>query len=452
MLNHPHSSNSPKKSAFQDIIIKKPPLPQKKVVIPDTFQKKGHSLFIERTNAAVRIGEIKKDNSDARPKKKRWYVARPLVILYAVVAFTLFLVVVDAFSGVHVAITPHQEFFKVDTVLKASVDGQADLGVETVIMEESLKQSLSVSGQQDVEEKSSGTLTIYNEFSSAPQVFVGRTRFETPDGKIYRIAEQVTVPGAKIADGKIEPSSLDVTVYADEPGEEYNIGPADFTIPGFKGSPRYEKFYARSSSGMSGGFNGTTRVATKEDIDALSSALETQIREKLARRLTDELPENMIVPENAASLSVVKKDFSAEAGKPAETLVLDMTMRYDGLAVSVDDLEELLIKRYLEQEGENNTQFDIVNIGNLSYQAQESDPRSGIMTLHIEGFAHVVWNIDQSLLAENLAAAGFRKQLNVFSYYPQIEEAVISFSPSWWRVFPNDPDKITIERTLFESP
>ncbi|MDP2677071.1 MAG: hypothetical protein Q8O83_05340 [bacterium] len=380
---------------------------------------------------------------------RRWYLRRPFFILYGVLAFTLFLVFVDLLSGVTVAITPHQEFFNIDTLVKFSGNGG---GVETIQLEETIQGTAETHGEKDVEEKSSGKIVIYNAFSSEPQVLVRRTRFETPDGKTYRIPEQITVPGAVITDGKVQPSSIEVVVQADEPGEEYNIGLSDFTIPGFKGSPRYEKFYARSVEPMTGGFKGKARVVAESDALELSSSLHTQLSEELKRRATSELPENLFIPAGASQMNVITKDFSADVGKPADTFSLDLSLRFDGLAVSFEHIEKQIITKYLAKDGVDPNTFDVVNVRELSYSAEDVDSKTGAMTLRIQGLAHIAWHIDYNEIASALAQAGYRKQMNVFLRYPSIEEAAVSFFPSWWRIFPNSIEKIIVERTLFDSP
>lgn len=71
----------------------------------------------------------------------------------------------------------------------------------------------------NVNSKAQGTITIYNDYSAAPQELVATTRFVTPDGKIFRIVNTVTVPGATVAaNGTITPSSIDTPIIADQGG------------------------------------------------------------------------------------------------------------------------------------------------------------------------------------------------------------------------------------------
>ncbi|MGC8776088.1 MAG: hypothetical protein ACP5QN_02140, partial [Minisyncoccia bacterium] len=97
--------------------------------------------------------------------------------------------------------------------------------VELFINKQNLTEPFKATGQKNVSEKAQGEITIYNAYSSEPQVLVATTRFEAPNGLIYRLKDRIIVPGAQIKDGKIIPSSITALVEADQPGEKYNTGP-----------------------------------------------------------------------------------------------------------------------------------------------------------------------------------------------------------------------------------
>jgi len=101
--------------------------------------------------------------------------------------------------------------------------------------------------------KASGIITAFNEYGSEPQLLIASTRFLSSNGKIFRTTKDVYVPGAQLNDDEIIPSSIDVEVMADYLGAEYNISPSDFTIPGFKGTVKYESLYGKSNTAISGG-------------------------------------------------------------------------------------------------------------------------------------------------------------------------------------------------------
>jgi len=84
------------------------------------------------------------------------------------------------------------------------------------------------------------------------------------------LSSAIDISSLFIENGKTVPGSIEVTVYADEPLSKYNIGLTDFTVPGFKGAPQFETFYARSKTPMTGGFTGMEPVV-EESIDSHSS-------------------------------------------------------------------------------------------------------------------------------------------------------------------------------------
>lgn len=94
--------------------------------------------------------------------------------------------------------------------------------------------------------KATGKITVYNNYSTTPQRLILNTRFQSPDGRIYRLATSLMVPGKTIMNGKETPGSVDAVVIAEEEGAQYDIGPTRFTIPGYIGDPRYESMYGVS--------------------------------------------------------------------------------------------------------------------------------------------------------------------------------------------------------------
>ena len=153
------------------------------------------------------------------------------------------------FSGAKVIITPKQNRTLIDVSSVAVLDGSAEeLSYEIMTIEETSSKKIAATGREEIEEKASGRIVIFNDFNTSSQRLIKNTRFETSEGLIYRINKSVVVPGQKTEDGEKVPGSVEVTVYADEAGEGFNIGLMDFTIPGFKGSPRFAKFYARSKN------------------------------------------------------------------------------------------------------------------------------------------------------------------------------------------------------------
>ena len=117
------------------------------------------------------------------------------------------------------------------------------------------------------------------------------TRFATSDGKIFRLASTVTVPGATVVNGQITPSTISAPIIADQPGPDYNVGPvARLTVPGFqKDAARYSGFYGTIASSTSGGYIGKKAVPTAADVVAARSVSSCDTPGGPLKRIYDDL-------------------------------------------------------------------------------------------------------------------------------------------------------------------
>ncbi len=171
-----------------------------------------------------------------------------------------------------------------------------------------LTKSYPSSGKKYLEEKASGEVILYNAYSAEPQVLVASTRLVTPDGKIYRIGEKVTLPGAQATGGKITPSSVKVKATADKPGKEYNLDSGvKFRIPGFQGSPKYEGFYAESSRPLIGGFVGEAKTPTEEDVRLAKEDTRKTLEEAIKTQLLFNLPPEVKILNGAYEFTVTEE-------------------------------------------------------------------------------------------------------------------------------------------------
>ncbi|OHA08772.1 MAG: hypothetical protein A3A44_01880 [Candidatus Sungbacteria bacterium RIFCSPLOWO2_01_FULL_60_25] len=179
-----------------------------------------------------------------------------------------------------------------------------------ITREQTSTQEYEASGKKFIKERARGSVAIANAYSSSPQVLVANTRLQDSGGRIFRLVKAVTVPGATVADGKTVPSSVDAEVVADEVGERYNIGPAEFRIPGFRGTPKYDGFTAKSKAPMSGGYEGEARIVSADDLKRASEDLTAKVVSGLEAELDEKIPvgDDFIVPAGARQVAVTAID------------------------------------------------------------------------------------------------------------------------------------------------
>lgn len=198
-------------------------------------------------------------------------------------------------------------------------NNQVSLRGVTFVEKRNITKSYPASAKQNVERKASGEIVIYNNFSTAPQTLVATTRFVAPDGKIYRLNNTITVPGAQSAGAKLTPSSIKALVTADKAGAEYNlVSGAKLRIPGFQGTAKYDGFYAETKDPLSGGFVGESSLPSEGDLASAKADAERSLEEATKTQLLFNLPPEVKVLSNAYEFKITDariNEMADESGK-----------------------------------------------------------------------------------------------------------------------------------------
>lgn len=346
----------------------------------------------------------------------------------ATIALTMKKVSVDFDEAVVVAADP------------SSVSGGVVVPGEALEARANLSLPFQAQNTETVSAKATGKLTVYNTFSSDPQRLVANTRFESPDKKIFRIGREAIIPGARVEGGNKVPSSVEVTVVAEEVGEAYNLPPSSgWRIPGFAGSPRYKGFYAEANAGTKGGYVGERAKPSAAElanaraklIEALTDALESQFLVILSDRFTA-LPWSRRFTLVSEDVSADKEDahaFLLFGEAEMLQIVFEEPMLKDALVAKVGRTlpGELAVKEF-------------------SYTLSTStvDFVSNTLAFSVRGTGVFTEPFDAD--AFRAAVRGTREEelkTAVFAI-PGVEAARVSLSPFFVRSVPDDPDKIKV--------
>jgi hypothetical protein len=276
---------------FQDIVppekrsIKKIPVPERtgRANTSRTQSKKEFDIIEEVPHA---VG----DYSPRISKKK------PIFIVFVLLA--LLLVVVGGyvfFSKTHnatITLSVKSQILALQSqTFSATTSSALAIQYQTITTTKDGKLAVSAVGDEYIQTKASGIIRIFNTNSANAQKLIANTRFENDKGLVYRITKAVTVPG-KIKD---TPGSIDVTVVADKYGPDYNIPLSDFTIPGFKGDPKYTTIFARSVSTISGGFSGMRKKIDKSQAIIARQKINSELEADLIKRTTQNIPDSFVM-------------------------------------------------------------------------------------------------------------------------------------------------------------
>lgn len=315
-----------------------------------------------------------------------------------------------------------------------------------IVTENAYKVSRSASGKKYLEEPARGTIKIFNVFDSSPQTLVRTTRFVDPDGKIFRLVNTTTVPGAKVQEGKIIPSSVEAEVVADRAGEEYNIQPARFTIPGFKGTPKFGGFYGESSSPMKNGFRGEARVVTAEDIKNGQEEVTRELFAKLRSELDGKIPsgDEFVVLDGARNILVTDLA-SPKAGARKDEFTIDGRGRAEVVMFKKSDLFSLLGSVLLSSERPS---IILENPDGVTLKNVRLNAAKGELTFTVEGSATAVRSVQIQEMQSGLAGKTIARAEAYLRGRPEITGFAIKIFPFWrWRI-PNKIEKIEVKVEL----
>jgi len=382
--------------------------------------------------------------------KRRWWLwALGIVLVLAV----LVLVVSFVFAGASVEVTPRQENILLDAQFKADREPvPGDLGFEIMSITKRMSDEVDATGEKFVEQKASGQIVVFNNFDENNQRLIKNTRFETDDGLVYRIDKSVVVPGQhENESGETVPGSVEVTVYADASGKEFNIGLTDFTIPGFDGDPRFFKFYARSKTSMTGGFSGNQKTVSPSDESRVRNSLQDELRDVIRGEAQSQVPEGFVLYDDGVFVSFASQP-NESTDDDDRVLVVEEALLH-GIIFNEQDLARLVaVNTVASYEGGD---VEVLGIDTLDFSIVDIELVEPLLVETIDftlsGSDIVVWLFDEQRLKEDLAGKHRRDTEMVLSAYPAIEEAQVVLRPFWKRLFPENPEKIKVKRNLDES-
>ena len=301
--------------------------------------------------------------------------------------------------------------------------------------------TVPANGTKQVSRQASGLVTIYNAYSSASQRLIANTRLATSDGKIYRIKESVTVPGMQ----GTTPGSVNATVYADSPGDSYNkSGSVAFTIPGFKGDPRYDKFTAKSQGAISGGFIGSEPSVSASDLSAAKTQLQKGLEQAVRESAQSSIPDDYIVLPNTLTIT-----YSDIAQSPAgnSTATISESASASVYLVSKADLASAIAKKSVTDYAGEAVALTPDSSLNLSVATTS---QQGTLTVSFGGSAKLVWQFDPNAVKQALLGRSkgeFQQVLSSFA--PAVRcsgetPCSASIRPFWQSSFPDDPNEISV--------
>jgi hypothetical protein len=428
-----------------DIIrpVRKEPL---EIIEPALKEEEIREEIREETRREEVIPEIKpeKTREAFRFFTKKRLIITGIVICLIVLGFVVYFVL----PRVQVVINPRKEAIRFETDVTANKNVNTVNLTDNIIpgqvfqseMDETKK--FPTTGEKEVEEKAKGKITVYNQYSSSEQSLVKTTRFLSKEGKLFRLAETTVIPGATIEEGKIIASTKEVDVIADEAGETYNIGPSDFTIPGFEGSPKYTGFYGKSTEPMAGGAKGKMKVATKDDIEGATQIVSIELKNKAQEEFNKKIPSDLKLLTGGQGVDIIESTSTLKADEPGKEFTITIKVKAWGLAFKESDVLQLIEKGINDKIAENKVL--LASTVKLNYANPQADLNQGKLSFTCQVEGQAAWRIDENKVRDELAGKNEVEVRKYLSGLAEIETAKVVFWPFWVNKIPANKNKIKI--------
>jgi hypothetical protein len=315
---------------------------------------------------------------------------------------------------------------------------------EVFVQKKSISQIFPATGHATSPQKASGMITIFNSYGASPQQLVATTRFQTKDGKIYRLDKGVTVPGALRTGGKLVASSIDASVIADQTGPEYNLAaPEKLSIPGFSGTAKAAGFYGTVKS-ITGGSVGDTKVVSDQDIQDAKSKVTDILKTSVSDPSLNNRPEGFKVLDGADNFQVNKMTVNSTLDADGNFSVF-ASASYLAIAIKESDVISVFHEEAVSQLKDSFVpDFNLTNI-QITYSNVKPDFDKGTLQFSaaIQSTATPVFS--EKDFAASVAGLTVTNASAALASVPGLSDGKISVWPFWIQSLPNSPGKIRID-------
>lgn len=325
-------------------------------------------------------------------------------------------------------------------VLKIDEAGSKIPG-QTLRLEKEATREFAATAKKELNEKAKGAITVYNEFSSQAQTLVATTRFVSKGNIVFRLTKTIVVPGVKVEDGQTIPGSINVDVVADQAGGQGNIAAGRFTIPGFLGSPKFEKFYGVSQTAMTGGARDEAVVVSQADFDNGKKELWDELQADLAREIQSQVPAGLKLLSGAMKQEIAQAASSAAPGDKVSKFSLTIKGSASALLFDENDLSALAQKK---DEGPQNANKKLTAEREISYDSLQADFAKGQLSFKAKISQKLVWVIDAAKIKNLVVGRNAEEIKEIFAQRQEISKAKVSFWPFWVSRAPDDFNKIKV--------
>lgn len=427
---------------------------------PEEIEKQNFSVMGRPTKPSLTPKEppVKDLSKSINPKKSARKISLPPInkkFLFGFIALSVFILGIVALlilPKAVISVKPDAEKVSGDIEVKiASSTKEVNLDDKNIpgsVVEANAEETrkFPATGKKNIGEKARGTITVYNEWDSNPQPLVENTRFTSSDGKIFRTTQSINVPGTTINQGNVVAGTAQVSVTADQPGEEYNVGPGNFTIPGLP-QAKQSKIYGKSQAAMAGGLSKEVIIVSSKDVEDAKNVIANDLYSKTVEELKSKSNDDNMIIEAAIKNSIKEETPSPAIDAEAGEFDMKVTVQSWSVAFKKNDLRAV-VKNELGKKIDDDKEIIDDGAGSFTYSVQSTDVEGQAVSLivHANGFASL--NLDWDSVKSNLAGLSKEEVEEKIRALEGIRNVEVVFWPFWVRSVPSNTQRVEIKVIL----
>lgn len=317
----------------------------------------------------------------------------------------------------------------------------------TVIQKDSDEMTFPATGEKEIGAKAKGQIIIYNKYSSDPQPLIATTRFTGNNGKIYRLVNNIEIPGAKIEAGKTIPGRINAIIEADAIGPDYNLESGAFAIPGLP-LEKQEDIYAESLEEIMGGESKKIIVITADDLKKAKESLQQKVNEKNFNEFKNKIPPDKIIIDSAIKNEILDTKTTGEENKETRDFKLSVSVKSTIPYVSKQDLQKIIFEEAKQFLPENKILLDENLDSGIKFEQIAHQEDTIILKISLD--KQIYAKIDDQEIKNNLVGKTASEAQNYILTNPYIYKAEVMLWPFWVKKVPRLKNKIDIRQNALE--
>jgi hypothetical protein len=390
--------------------------------------------------------------SSAKSKTNFKFSLKHVLATTGILAFILLGFLYFKLQSVKVEIWPKTEVLAFKQKITANksvevVDSEKNV-IPAKIFEEQqdLWQNFPATGVSKEGAKASAVIKVYNKYSpSSALTLKTGTHFLSDSGKYFVTLQKITIPGAKMVSGKFVPGSIDVKVEAEEPGEDYNLSSAKFSVPKLVGTPYYYNIYAELQGPASGGFSKDIKQVTAEDIQEAKETLSKKLLDSAEVSLRQKISQDYVVLNNAISKNIVESSSAVKAGALVNDFNYQAKAKLTAVVFKKSDIEKFA-KDYIAKNMQDKKVLVEKSFA-VNYGADLVDFASGKIIISSDFSEKIYDQIDTADLLLSFRDKNEREIRDFVknNFQDKISNVNVKFWPFWASRAPANKNKIKVD-------